>query len=46
MSDDDWDVSDSEVPPPPVKVASKWADEDVEDDVKARRIYTILIQLL
>ena len=37
MSDEDeWDVSDSEeIPIPQVKSASKWADEDAEEEVKA-----------
>lgn len=37
MSDDEWDVSDSEVPVPAPKVSSKWADEDADDDVKVRK---------
>lgn len=43
MSDDEWDVSDSEVPVAPQKVASKWDDEDVEDeDVKVEELTTVL----
>jgi len=39
MSDDDWDVSDSEAAAvPPQKIVSKWDDEDAdENDVKVER---------
>jgi hypothetical protein len=35
MSDDDWDVEETEIPTIGApKVASKWDDEDQDDDVK------------
>jgi hypothetical protein len=50
MSDDDWDVSDSEAAAaPPQKIVSKWDDEDAdENDVKVeglRSSFSNAIQL-
>lgn len=45
MSEDEWDMSDSEVPVVTPKVASKWDDEDVEEEdvkVEASASYFIL----